>query len=79
MEQASDLEPNYWRRKGTVITAMLDEIYPITVEMPEDIVEGIEIERQMLVMRAGWNMLEPAELEGLWLQSHDTLPALYEN
>ena len=53
---------------------MLDEVSPITDDMPSDVAESIDIERQTLVMRAGWNNMEPVELEALWLQSHDSLP-----
>lgn len=67
-------ELSYWDRKGGIITAMLDEISPITDEMPADLAEKIDIERQSLVMRTGWNQMEPEELEAMWLEGHETLP-----
>lgn len=79
MEKSLDNESNYWRRRGSVITAMLDEICPMTEDMPEDVTESIDIERQMIVMRTGWHQMEPEELEALWLQSHDSLPSLTED
>lgn len=64
----------YWERKGGIITAMLDEISPITDDMPEHVAGQIDIERQSLAMRAGWNQMEPEELEAMWLESHGSLP-----
>lgn len=71
--EASD-QFGYWERKGGIITAMLDEISPITDDMPEETAQRIDIERQSLAMRAGWNQMEPEELEAMWLETHDSLP-----
>ncbi len=74
MEQAGKRELSDFERKGDIIIAMLDEISPITEDMPRNVAERIDVERQVLAMRAGWNNMEPAELEAMWLQSHDALP-----
>lgn len=74
MERESKSELSYWDRKGGIITAMLDEIKPITEDMPEDVAEQVDVERQSLVLRAGWSAMEPEELEELWLQRYNSLP-----
>ena len=71
-ENADDSD--YWDRKGSIINAMLDELSPISDDMPESVAATIDIERQTLVARAGWNKMDPEELEAIWLQGHDTLP-----
>ena len=61
-------------RKGGVITAILDEVYPINDGMPVAAVESIDVQRQTLVRRAGLNSMELSELEAIWLAHHDSLP-----
>ncbi|MBI2676847.1 MAG: hypothetical protein HYX21_02800 [Candidatus Yanofskybacteria bacterium] len=53
---------NEFEERGKLIEQMLDKIYPFHPKMPENIREGVETDRQILVMRAGWNTMPIEEL-----------------
>lgn len=55
-------EPNEFEEKGRLIETLLDKSMPILECAPNDVKEAIDAERQMLVMRAGWNSMTVAEL-----------------
>lgn len=52
-----------------LISLMLDDVAPIKDEMPADIKEAIDVERQSLVLRSGWNTCSLGELEITYLES----------
>ena len=56
------MNENEFEERGKLIEKMLDKIYPLHPKMPESIREGVETDRQMLVMRTGWNTMSIAEL-----------------
>lgn len=43
--------------RGRLIGYMLDKLYPIDPDMPVDVREGVEADRQMLALRAGWGTM----------------------
>lgn len=54
-----------FEEKGYLIEAILDKIKPIPQDAPDEVKDAIETERQMLVMRAGWNNMSVAKLKAL--------------
>jgi len=51
--------------RAELITTILDRIKPIPKNAPQNVQDDIDSERQMLVMRAGWNKMPIAELRNL--------------
>jgi len=51
--------------KARLIETILDRIKPIPESAPDDVKDAIDTERQMLVIRAGWNNMSVAELQAL--------------
>ncbi len=64
MTQADSLpsEESEFEERGRLIEQMLDKIYPFSSDMSEDDREGVENDRQMLMMRADWGSLPLEEL-----------------
>ena len=48
--------------RGRLIEQMLDKIHPFDSRMPDDVRAGVESDRQMLVIRAGWGSMPIEEL-----------------
>lgn len=57
MQQGSEFE-----ERGKLIEGMLDKIYPFAPNMPDNVREGVESDRQMLVIRSGWSTMPIEEL-----------------
>jgi hypothetical protein len=55
----------YSERKAELIATILDRIKPIPEDAPDDIKQNIDVERQLLVIRTGWNKMSIEELENL--------------
>lgn len=55
--------PIDFRRKSELIRKMLDVEHAFTDDMTRDEREALDIERQMFVLRMGWNNLTVEELE----------------
>lgn len=51
-----------FEERGRLIEQMLDKIYPFSPDMPENIREGVEGDRQSLVLRTGWSSVPIEEL-----------------
>ena len=51
--------------RGRLIEQMLDKIYPLNPKMPEAVREGVEADRNMLVLRTGWGAMPIEELRKL--------------
>lgn len=54
-----------FQEKGELIIQLLDKIKPIPENTPIDMQETIDVERQILVMRAGWGKMSVTELRAL--------------
>ena len=52
-------------RKAKLIEQILNRIKPIPENAPDDVKDGIDTERQMLAMRAGWTKMSVSELEAV--------------
>ena len=60
MEDESEFE-----ERGKLIEKMLDKIYPFNPGMSAEVREGVEIDRQMLLLRTGWGQMPIEELRVL--------------
>lgn len=49
--------PSEFEERGRLIESMLDKIYPFIPGMPEDVRQGVENDRQMLVLRSEWGSM----------------------
>jgi hypothetical protein len=54
-----------FEERGRLIERMLDKIYPFSPGMPENVREGVESDRQMLVMRTDWSSMPIEKLRDL--------------
>jgi len=54
-----------FEEKGRLILTILDRIKPIPESAPDEVKDAIDTERQILVMRAGWNNMSINELRAL--------------
>ena len=54
-----------FEEKGRLIQTILDRIKPIPESAPDDVKDAIDAERQMLVMREGWNNMSVSQLQAL--------------
>jgi hypothetical protein len=54
-----------FEERTSLIQIILDRIKPVPKCAPEDVQDAIDTERQMLVLRAGWNNMPIAELRKL--------------
>src|SRR3989344_895509 len=51
-----------FEERARLIEGMLDQIYPFHPNMPEHVREGVEQDRQTVVLRAGWGGMPIEEL-----------------
>jgi hypothetical protein len=51
-----------FEERGRLIEQLLDVIYPFHPDMSDDVREGVEADRQMLAIRAGWDSMPIEEL-----------------
>ena len=54
---------NEFVEKAELIEQILDKIYPIPKNAPDEVKEAVEVNRQMLVMRAGFIYMSIEELK----------------
>ena len=51
--------------RGKLIEQMLNKIYPLDDVMPQEVREGVETDRQMLVLRVSWGTMPIKELRSI--------------
>jgi len=56
------MSENEFEERIILIEQMLDKIYPFEHGMSEEVRDSVDSNRQMLVMRAGWNTMSIVEL-----------------
>ena len=52
-----------FKEKAELIEKILDKIKPIPKDAPQDVQDATDMERQALVLRAGWNNMSIEELK----------------
>ncbi len=54
---------NEFTEKAGLIEQILDKIYPIPEKAPAKVKKAVEVDRQILVMHAGFNQMSVEELK----------------
>ena len=52
-----------FKEKAELIEEILNRIKPIPKDAPQNVQDAIDVERQALVLRAGWNNMSIEELK----------------